>query len=133
MVSFIALYRWLRLGCLLACVAATGCEKCEPVRIEPSSLPQGTVGKRYRQELAVACYDGGWSLRSGDLPPGIQFNNKGVFTGTPVLAGTYAFTVGIILDESSDDHAGTDLSSGYILVISDSDTDGGASGAGGSG
>lgn len=108
--------RGLSLGIVGLSMLVAGCEKCGVATIDPKTLPDGTVGERYGEQLSVACRDGGWSLRSGSLPPGLQFDGRGRFSGVPTLEGTYVFTVGMLVDESSE-NAGTDVSRGYSLVI----------------
>ena len=61
-----------------------------------TSLPDATLGTRYsRPVLAVS---GGtppytWSVSDRWLPPGLSLNPDGVISGSPVLAGTFDFTV----------------------------------------
>lgn len=118
--------------CLLSAVLAgcttEGCEECEPLRIEPATLPRGTVGKSYSEALHVPCWEVDWSFRSGALPPGIEFSQEGVVRGTPTLAGEYAFTVGIVVDELGEDVDGDEHRQRYHLVI-----EGPAGGSGGGG
>ena len=108
--------RGLSIGMLCLSIFGAGCEKCGVPDITPKTLPDGTVGERYRKELSVPCRDGGWTLRSGELPPGIQFDDRGVFSGIPTLEGTYVFTVSMAIDES-DENGGSDVSRGYSLVV----------------
>jgi hypothetical protein len=66
------------------------------------SLPQGTVNQSYNAVLTVV---GGsspysFSLKSGELPPGINLNNTtGGFYGKPSTPGTFSFEV-IVSDAS---------------------------------
>ena len=57
--------------------------------ISTSSLPNGTVGAAYAQNLAVT---GGtppytWSISSGTLPAGLSLSSSGAISGTPTTAG----------------------------------------------
>jgi hypothetical protein len=67
-----------------------------PPTILPGTLPVGTTGVAYNTQVF---YTGAtppitWSIISGTLPPGINFNTStGIFNGTPTIAGTYPFTV----------------------------------------
>lgn len=64
-------------------------------RITTEFLTYGTVGQSYPSTTLSAT--GGkpsytWSLVSGSLPPGLSLSGGGI-SGTPTVAGTYAFTV----------------------------------------
>jgi hypothetical protein len=67
-----------------------------PPTILPGTLPVGNTGVAYNTQVF---YTGAtppitWSIISGTLPPGINFNTgTGIFNGTPTIAGTYPFTV----------------------------------------
>jgi hypothetical protein len=63
--------------------------------ITTSSLPAGTVGTAYSQALAAS---GGtppysWSVTSGSLPGGLTPGSSGTISGTPVVGGSFGFTV----------------------------------------
>ena len=60
-----------------------------------SPLGTGTVGSSFLRQLLAS---GGttpytWSLQSGSLPPGLNFNPAGVILGTPTTPGTFEFTI----------------------------------------
>ncbi len=65
--------------------------------IAPSTLPNGTAGVAYSQALTVT--GGGTPPYTflqpvrGALPPGFALAGDGAITGTPVLPGSYCFTV----------------------------------------
>jgi hypothetical protein len=63
--------------------------------IGTTSLPGGTTGTNYSQQLVAA---GGasaytWSLTSGTLPDGLSLSSAGVLSGTPTTPGSSGFTV----------------------------------------
>jgi hypothetical protein len=64
-----------------------------------STLGAGIVGSPYNQAIVVS---GGaapyvFSIGSGRLPPGVTLNaSTGALTGTPLAAGTYAFTIRVV-------------------------------------
>ena len=64
--------------------------------IAPASLPGGTVGTAYSQQLSTT---GGtapytYALASGSmLPAGLTLTSAGLLSGTPTAAGTYTFTI----------------------------------------
>jgi TfoX/Sxy family transcriptional regulator of competence genes len=62
-----------------------------------STLPSGAVGSTYRASL-VGTGSGTltWRVVSGTLPTGIQLGSTtGVLSGTPTVAGTTTFTIGL--------------------------------------
>ena len=67
-----------------------------PLKFDTTSLPYGKVGDAY---AAVTIETSGgvgsrtYSLISGALPVGMAFTSKGVFSGTPTVAGSYTFTL----------------------------------------
>lgn len=66
--------------------------------IVQSSLPDGTVGIAYLQQLTATCDQGThpvWTVVSGSLPPGLFLNPiTGVISGIPTgLGASYNFTV----------------------------------------
>lgn len=67
----------------------------EPLRITTTGLPAVIRNRVYQQQLAalggVLPYQ--WSLRSGDLPPGLMLSESGLITGMTQSAGDYSFSV----------------------------------------
>ena len=66
-----------------------------PLVINPASLPAGTLGTAYSQNVVAS---GGtapysYSLLSGTLPTGLSLSAGGAITGTPTAAGSFTFTV----------------------------------------
>lgn len=73
-------------------VACGGCS----VKITTDALPDGVVGAEYFVQLDSDCGGDQWFLDAGTLPPGIALSNGGKLTGTPLLAGVYTFTIGVV-------------------------------------
>jgi hypothetical protein len=69
------------------------------LEVTTTSLPNGTVGVPYSQQLSatggVSCGDPAysWSVVSGTLPVGLSLSTGGAFSGSPTTAETQAFTV----------------------------------------
>jgi Putative Ig domain len=85
-----------------------------PLAVTTATLPAGTTGTAYSQALAAT---GGtppdtWSLASGSLPRGLSLRGSGVIAGTPVIPGTYRFTVRVT------DAAGTSATKALSITIS---------------
>lgn len=84
-------------------------------KIDPSSLPDGILGKSYNGRVAVT---GGsspvkWSV-NGNLPERLVLDNKtGIISGMPVVPGSYNFTVMI-----KDANGATD-SADYQIAITE--------------
>ncbi len=67
-----------------------------PLTVATGSLPSGTVNVPYSQNLqansGVPPY--AWSLANGTLLPiGLSLSSSGAITGTPIVTGTFNFTV----------------------------------------
>ncbi len=72
---------------------ATSCYP--PLSFATASVPEATAGTGYSVTLVAK---GGqppysWSFGQSSLPPGFSINSAGDVTGTPSVAGTYAFNV----------------------------------------
>lgn len=83
------------------------------VVLAPAPLAGGAVGTAYSQSLSssggIAPYT--YAIVSGALPPGIAFSSAGVFSGTPVTAGSYTVVV------RSTDDAGYNATQSYTIVM----------------
>ena len=60
--------------------------------IKTTSLPNGTVKKKYSTNLSATGTNIKWS-KSGSLPSGLSLSSAGVISGTPTKAGKFSFTV----------------------------------------
>jgi hypothetical protein len=63
------------------------------VTVTTTSLPDGTTGTAYSQQLAKTGGAGTWTLKSGGLPTGVTLSSGGLLAGTPTVAGDFGFTV----------------------------------------
>ncbi|MGI8856563.1 MAG: Ig-like domain-containing protein, partial [Thermomicrobiales bacterium] len=64
--------------------------------INPATLPNGTVGVPYSQQLAATGGSGTgytFSAPPASLPPGLTLTAAGLLAGTPTVAGPFTFTV----------------------------------------
>lgn len=71
---------------------------CPAITLAPASLPGGTVGAAYSQQLTAGGGTGEqeytFSVSGGALPFGLTLNrDTGLLSGTPTAAGTYRFTI----------------------------------------
>ena len=67
---------------------------CGVLTFTPTTLPNGTRGVAYSQQLALnPAATTTFSLLLGSLPPGFSLSNAGLLSGTTSQAGTYNFTV----------------------------------------
>jgi Putative Ig domain len=87
--------------------AAVAC----PLSVTTTSLPGATLGARYSVQMLAA--GGGtprytWAVEDRWLPPGLSLSPAGVISGSPVLAGTFDFTVRAA--DPTGDSAATSLS-----------------------
>lgn len=84
----------LAIAGLIQAMAAYG--QCSPVVFSPASLPGGTAGNYYSQEITAS---GGYyppftfAVTSGALPSGITLASDGTLSGTPIYSGTYNFDI----------------------------------------
>jgi len=86
--------------------------------ITTAFLPFGTVNTYYQTTLTAT--DGTppyrWSYSSGSLPAGLSLSESGLISGTPINAGTAAFTVQVT------DQAGNSASKGLSIYIATTST-----------
>ena len=70
------------------------------ITVTTTSLPSGTVGSGYSQQLTLTASGGmspyTWSVSAGALPAGLGLSTTGVISGTPTTAGTASFTVQVV-------------------------------------
>lgn len=77
-------------------VNTCGALVCPIITVNPSTLPNGTVGTLYSQTITAS---GGtapyaFSVSGGALPGGLTLNTiTGEITGTPTTAGTFNFSI----------------------------------------
>src|SRR5262249_32724043 len=67
---------------------------CPSISVGPGTLPNGTNGVPYNQNLSASGGTAPYSFTfSGSLPAGLNLSSAGVLSGTPTTAGPNAFTV----------------------------------------
>ncbi|HNG34796.1 MAG TPA: Ig domain-containing protein, partial [Blastocatellia bacterium] len=68
---------------------------CSTVTVNPTSLPNGTIGVGYSQTLTASGGTAPYSftVTSGTLPAGLTLTTDGTLSGTPTATGTSSFTV----------------------------------------
>lgn len=69
---------------------------CPTVTLSPATLPNGVAGVAYSQSVTASPGGGSYSyaVSSGALPTGLALNAAtGAITGTPSVAGSYAFVI----------------------------------------
>jgi hypothetical protein len=95
-------------------VPVSGCGDCD-LKIGTDDLPDGIVGVDYRARVDSDCGGDQFFFVDGRLPPGIEIQSDGDIRGTPVAAGTYPFTIGVVDFSSGDESV-----KGFQIVIADS-------------
>ena len=65
------------------------------ITLSPSSLPNGTEGVAYSQNVVASGGTGPYTyaVTSGTLPPGLSLSAGGAITGTPTTSGVSNFTI----------------------------------------
>src|SRR5438445_3822917 len=86
-----------------------------PLQVTITQLPGGAMASSYNAALSAS---GGsspytWSLLSGALPNGLSVNVGGTISGTPILTGSFSFTVQV-----QDAKGATASSSSLTITIS---------------
>lgn len=66
-----------------------------PLTIQTNALQRGESSVFYSKQLTATGGTGSytWSLASGALPSGLTLSSQGLFSGTPIVNGTFNFTV----------------------------------------
>ncbi|MFL6060064.1 MAG: beta strand repeat-containing protein [Marmoricola sp.] len=64
----------------------------QDVAITTTSLPDGTTGTAYSQQLAKTGGAGTFSVKTGSLPAGVSLSSSGLLSGTPSVSGDFGFT-----------------------------------------
>jgi uncharacterized delta-60 repeat protein len=89
---------------------------CAMIVVNPSSLPNGTVGAAYSQTISASGGSGTYSfaITAGALPPGLSLNSStGVISGTPSGGTGSPFTFAI----TATDAFGCSGSRGYSIAV----------------
>lgn len=75
--------------------AALSLTVLDPLDVTTTTLPGAIQGRPFGVQLEAVGGDGeyAWSVATGTLPAGLDLTPSGVLVGTPVTAGTSAFTV----------------------------------------
>ena len=68
---------------------------CPVITLAPPTLPVGTVGVAYSQQITASGGTGSYvfSVLSGTLPAGLTLSSSGLLSGTPTTAGSSVVTI----------------------------------------
>ena len=92
-----------------------------PITIGPATLPVGTVGEAYSQQLTASGGSGtGYSFVATGLPPGLSLSTSGLLSGTPTNATGSPFAVDVTVTDSD----GGIGSQNYMLAVNAKSIDG---------
>lgn len=85
---------------------------CPAFTVSPASVPNGTAGSMYSQNLSQTGALGApnYAITAGALPPGLTLSAAGVISGTPTATGTFNFTVTV------NDNSGCSGSRAYSIT-----------------
>lgn len=94
-------------------ISGAGVPDLGSLTLSPNALPAGFVAQAYSANFTVSGLVGSpnFNLLNGSLPPGLALAGNSI-TGTPTLAGTYTFTVGVT--DTGSIRAGSQL---YVVTI----------------
>lgn len=98
---------------VIAVVVSSG----SSLTITTTTLASGTRDVAYTATLTANGAVTSWSLSAGNLPTGLSLSSAGVISGTPTVAGAYAFTVGATNGAASDTQALTLTIAGVAPTI----------------
>ncbi|MGA9750656.1 MAG: putative Ig domain-containing protein [Acidobacteriota bacterium] len=86
---------------------------CPPIVVNPATLPSGTVGGAYSQNISASGGTGVYSFEVtlGSLPAGLALSLTGTLSGVPTAAGTFSFTM------TATDANGCKGGGAYVLTI----------------
>jgi autotransporter-associated beta strand protein len=92
----------------------------DDVVVDPTTLPNGTVGVPYNQTVSASGGSGApytFAVTAGSLPIGLTLDpNTGAITGTPTFSSTYNFTI------EATDSVGAVGSQAYTVVVNPAGT-----------
>ena len=99
---------------IFVCLPAPGQGLCAlepwlcPFITTPPTLPAGFAGTPYSETLVLTAglTANTWRVEVGGLPPGVALSTSGVIAGTPTVAGTSVFVIGMT-DSSANQHSQT--------------------------
>jgi hypothetical protein len=87
---------------------------CPTINVNPSMLPNGTIGKNYDKDINAGGGHGPYTfaVTDGGLPPGLQLDSGSHLRGMPTTEGTFTFTI------TATDSRGCSGSRTYTVTIS---------------
>jgi hypothetical protein len=94
-----------------------------PVTLGPSSLPGGTQGVNYSQQLTPTNGNGpySYSVTMGNLPPGINLNSStGLLSGQPTSSGPFSFVIEVVDNSNEEDGGPYAATQSYSITINPS-------------